>query len=394
MKDDSILVHSGKDPERHYGIVNLPVYHASTVLYPTIEAFNNRAEGDRKYHAVRYGAYGTPSTYALADSVAALEGGSGSVVTSSGLAAVTMAITAFSGRGDHILVSDSVYDPTRSFCDTVLNRFGVETTYYHPLEGRNISRLFRPNTRLVFCESPGSLTFEVQDVPAIAKAAHEKNVLVLLDNTWATPLFFKPFQHGVDISIQAGTKYISGHSDLVIGIITAATDDLLRQVKDATYAFGDIAGPDDCYLALRGMRTMSARIKQQQAAAQRIAEWFHQRSEIKKVMFPALETDPGHSIWKRDFTGASSLFGVMFETESKESVSGMVEGYRLFKIGASWGGYESLVMPAYPHKNRTAGSWDETGFVLRYHIGLEDPDDLIEDLEDGFNRLGQAVPKI
>lgn len=391
MKDESLLVQSGRDPERHYGIVNLPVYRASTVLYPTIDAFDGRTEGDRKYRTVRYGAYGTPSTFALADAVSALEGGRGSVVTSSGLAAVTMAITAFAARGDHILVTDSVYGPTRDFCDKVLKRFGVETTYYHPLEGENISRLFRKNTRLVFCESPGSLTFEVQDVPAIAKAAHEKNALVLLDNTWATPLFFKPFRHGVDISIQAGTKYISGHSDLVIGIITARTDQLLRQVKDSTHAFGDIAGPDDCYLALRGMRSMGARIKQQQAAAQRIAEWLRQRPEVKRVMFPALESDPGYPLWKRDFTGASSLFGVVLETESRECVSSMVDGYRWFKIGASWGGYESLVMPAYPSRSRTAGSWNERGFVLRYHVGLEDVDDLIEDLRDGFSRLGQGV---
>ena len=388
MKEDSILTHSGKDPQRHHGVVNLPVYHASTVLYPTIEAFTKRATGDRKYNAVRYGAYGTPSTFALADAVAALEEGHGAVVVSSGLAAATMAIMSCTAGGDHILVTDSVYGPTREFCDTVLKRFGVETTYYHPLESSGIARLFRPNTRLVFCESPGSLTFEVQDIPAIARLARENDALVLLDNTWATPLFFKPFRHGVDISIQAGTKYISGHSDLVIGIITARTEQLLRQLKDTVHAFGDIAGPDDCFLALRGLRSMGARLRQQQAATLSITKWFQQRPEVKQVLFPALETDPGHTLWKRDFNGASSLFGVVLNSDSKAAISAMVDHYRYFKIGASWGGYESLVMPAYPGRSRTTDSWPEDGFVLRYHIGLEDPDDLIEDLEEGFKRLG------
>lgn len=387
MKDDTLLVHQGKDPFRHDGIVNLPVYRASTVLYPTMASFNNRAAGDRKYRGVRYGAYGTPTTFALADAVAALEDGAGGVVTSSGLSAVTLAITAFVGAGDHILVTDSVYSPTRDYCDTVLKRFGVTTTYYDPLVGAGVADLIRPETRLIFCESPGSLTFEVQDIPAIGEAARRRGIPVLLDNTWATPLFFKPFAHGVDVSIHAGTKYIAGHSDLVIGIIVARTEALFRNIKDTAFAFGDIAGPDDCYLALRGLRSMGARLRQHQQSGFKIARWLQQRPEVKRVMCPALPEDPGHALWRRDFTGASSLFGVVLHTEDADAVARMVEGYRCFKIGASWGGYESLVLPASPKRVRTAVPWTETGYVLRYHVGLEDPDDLVDDLAAGFARL-------
>ena len=356
-----------------------------------MEAFSKRAEGDRKYYGVRYGAYGTPTTLALAEAVNELEGGKGSVITSTGLAAITLAISAFVGQGDHILIVDSVYGPTRRFCDTVLKRFGVETTYYDPMIHDEISTLFKPNTRLVFTESPGSHTFEIQDIPAISHAARKQDILVLMDNTWGTPVFFKPFTHGVDISIQAGTKYIAGHSDLVIGIITARTDELFRRVKDTTMAFGDIAGPDDCYLTLRGLRTMGVRLRHQQAAGLKIAKWLKDRPEIKQVMYPALPDDPGYAIWKRDFTGACSLFSVVLHTASKEAVARMVDGFRLFKLGASWGGYESLIVPVNLAATRTARPWTESGFVLRFHIGLEDTDDIISDLEDGFKRLNHAI---
>jgi cystathionine beta-lyase len=284
-----------------------------------------------------------------------------------------------------------VYGPTREFCNTLLKRFGVDTTYYDPLIGGKIADLIQPNTRLVFTESPGSLTFEVQDIPAIVAAAHQRNVLVLLDNTWGTPLFFKPFTHGVDISIQAGTKYIAGHSDLVIGLITVRTEALFRTIKDTTMGFGDIAGPDDCYQALRGLRSMGTRLQRQQAAGLRIATWLQSRPEVKRVLYPPLPEDPGHTLWKRDFTGACSLFGVVLHTDNEIAVARMVDGYRYLKIGASWGGYESLITPAYPARLRTAVPWTDTGFVLRYHIGLEDPDDLLADLEDGFQRLQQAL---
>jgi cystathionine beta-lyase len=317
-----------------------------------------------------------------------------------------MALTAFLNSGDHLLMVDSVYTPTRDFCDSVLGRMGVETTYYDPLIGEGIAKLIRSETRVVFTESPGSLTFEVQDIPAIAAAAHQRDALILMDNTWATPLFFKPFEHGVDISIQAGTKYLSGGSDLVIGVITAAKESYFQKLKDTTLAFGEIAAPDDCYQTLRGMRSMGARLRQQQAVALDVARWLQARAEVKRVLYPALNGDPGYHLWQRDFTGASSLFGVLLHTESEgdftgasslfgvllhteseEAVARMVDNYRYFKIGASWGGFESLVVPADPAPYRTAVPWEASGYLLRYHIGLEDSKDLISDLAEGFQRL-------
>lgn len=391
MKDDSVLVHAGRDPLQNFGIVNPPVYRASTVLFPSVDAFRHRARGERRYRGVRYGALGTPTTFALADAVAQLEGGQGTVVVSSGLAAVTLALTALLSKGDHLLMADCVYGPTREFCDTILNRFGVQTTYYDPLMGADIATLLQPNTRVVFTESPGSMTFEVQDIPAIAAVAHAHDIMVIMDNTWATPLFFKPFDHGVDLSIQAGTKYIAGHSDLVIGLITARSERLFRQVKEIVNGFGDIAGPEECYLTLRGMRSMGARLRQQQAAVMEIVRWLQRRGEVKRVLYPPLAGDPGHRIWRRDFSGASSLFGLVLDTPSQTAVDQMVDGYRFFKIGASWGGFESLVIPANPRRIRTAVPWTETGMVLRYHVGLEDVGDLIADLDDGFQRLRSAL---
>jgi cystathionine beta-lyase len=391
MKDETRLVHAGRDPQRDGGIVNPPVSRASTVLYPTLEAFARRGDGDARYRAVRYGAYGAANTLALADAVAELEGGAGTVLTSTGLSAVTLALTAFTGQGDHVLMTDSAYGPTRAFCDEVLTRFGVETTYYDPLIGAHIAGLMRPNTRVVFTESPGSLTFEVQDISAIAAAAHRHGALLLLDNTWAAGLFFKPFDHGVDVSIQAATKYISGHSDAVIGAITASTEALFRRIKDTTMAFGDVAAPDTSYLALRGLRSMAARLRQHQSAGLQIAAWLQRRPEVKHVLYPALPDDPGHAIWKRDFTGACSLFSIVLHTSDEAAVARMVEHYRYFKIGASWGGFESLVMPAYPAQLRTATPWTNPGLVLRYHVGLEAPEDLMADLQEGFERLQQVM---
>ena len=403
LHDETRLAHLGNDPHRHHGIVNPPVYHASTILYPTYEAFKRRYEGDRRYTSVTYGLHGTPTTFALADAVAAIEGGHKAVVVSSGMAAIALSLCAFTRSGDHLLVTDSAYGPTRNFCDTVLARYGVETSYYDPLAGAAIENQFQPNTRAVFMESPGSLTFEVQDVPAIAKAARERGVLTLLDNTWASPLFFKPFEHGVDVSLQAGTKYIAGHSDVMTGAITVGTEERFRQVKDTAGHFGDCPGPDDCYLALRGMRTLAVRLKRHQASALQVARWLQDRPEVKRVLFPALPGDAGHALWKRDFKGACGLFGVVLHTPEEAAASRFIDALKLFQIGASWGGYESLVIPAWPNGNepggahsramRTAAPWSDPGFLIRLHVGLEDPDDLIADLRRGFQRMNEDPPR-
>jgi cystathionine beta-lyase len=391
MKPDTRLVHTGRDPERNFGIVNPPVYRASTILYSTVAEFEKRAE--RKYTGFSYGLYGTPTTLALAEAVAELSGGFRSVITSSGLSAVTQALTAFLAQGDHLLLPDAAYGPTRAFGNTVLSRFGVDVTFYDPLIGAGIVHLIRPNTRVVYVESPGSHTFEVQDVPAIAHAAHERGAIVVMDNTWATPLGFRAFEHGVDVEVQAGTKYLAGHSDLLIGTITTRDEALFRTVKDGTTVFGDGVAPDVCYETLRGMRTLAVRLRHHERSALEVARWLAERPEVARVLHPALPHHPGHALWKRDFLGSSSLFGVLLRTSSDPAVAAMLEGCRLFKIGASFGGFESLILPSRPGENRTATPWRETGFLLRLHVGLEAVEDLIADLEDGFGRLNAVSGK-
>ena len=387
MEDDTKLVTLGRGPAEPEGTVNLPVYRASTILSPDLESYTRRFEGDRAYESITYGANGTQNARALAQAVAALEGGYKTVVTASGLSAITMALSAFTRAGDHILVTDSVYGPTRRFCDDVLARYGVQATFYDPSIGAGITDLLRNNTRLVFLEAPGSLTFEMQDVPAIVDAARARGVLTAMDNTWATPLFFKPLAHGVDLSVQAGTKYLAGHSDLVIGLITVATEAHHWQLADTVMAFGDLSGPDDCYLTLRGLRTLSVRIRRQSDSALQIATWLAQQPGISRVLYPPLPEDPGHALWKRDFTGAASLFGIALETTDKTAVARMVDNLALFEIGSSWGGYESLVTLYDMPVARDVVPWVETPFLLRMHIGLEDPADLIADLEAGLDRL-------
>ena len=389
MKQDTRLIALGRAPVRAQGPVNLPVHRASTILSEHLDGYVHRFDGDNRYDNVTYGATGTQNSRALAEAVAAIEGGHRTVVTGTGLSAVTMAVSAVVRAGDHVLVPDSVYGPTRRFCAEVLHRYGVETGFYDPAIGAGIAQAMRANTRLVYTEAPGSLTFEMQDVPAIAKAAHERGALVAMDNTWATPMFFRPLEHGVDISIQAGTKYLAGHSDLVIGMITTATDELFRTIADQTFAFGDTASPDDCFLALRGMRSLSVRLKRQSESAMRIARWLDARPEVRRVLYPALESDPGHALWKRDFEGASSLFGLALHTTDEAAVARMVNGLELFRIGSSWGGYESLVAYNRMPIPRAVIPWTETPSLLRIHIGLEDPDDLVADLEAGLGRLGR-----
>lgn len=389
MKTDTRLVHAGRDPERNFGVVNPPVYRASTILYPTMAEYERRHA--RKYSGFSYGIDGTPTTFALAEAVAAVSGGHRSLVVSSGLAAVTQALTAFVRGGDHILVADTVYGPTRAFCTSVLARFGVEVTFYDPLAGADVAGLIRDDTRVVYAESPGSQTFEVQDVPALARAAHARGAVLMLDNTWATPLNFRAFEHGVDVEVQAGTKYLAGHSDLLVGVITARSEELFRTVKDGTALSGDCVAPDVCYETLRGMRTLGVRLRHQERSALEVARWLACRPEVARVLHPALPEDPGHALWRRDFLGASGLFAVLLGTSSEPAVAAMLDGLRLFRIGSSFGGFESLAVPARPAVNRTVRPWRETGFLLRLNIGLEAVEDLIADLEAGFARLNAAL---
>jgi cystathionine beta-lyase len=385
LKPDTRIVTGGRDPFANHGFVNPPVYHASTVLYPTAEdVFANRSR-------YQYGRRGTPTTEALQDAIAGLEGPAckGVALLPSGLAAISSALLAAAGAGDHILVSDSVYDPTRKLCDTVLKRLGIETTYYDPLIGSGIGALFKPNTRAVFTEAPGSQTFEMQDIPAIAAVAHAKGALVLMDNTWATPLYFRALDAGVDLSIQAGTKYIGGHADVMIGTVSANAAAWPR-LHETVGTLGLCVGPDDIYLTLRGFRTLSVRLARHQESGLRVARWFATRPEVSRVLHPALESDPGHAIWKRDFTGACGLFSVVLKPAPQAALIAFLNALKLFGMGYSWGGYESLVIPFNCARYRTATQWNPEGPALRFHVGLEDVDDLIGDLERGFAAMGAA----
>lgn len=382
LKPETRLITAGRDPQSQFGFVNPPVYHASTVLYPTAE--------DQVAHRSRYqyGRRGTPTTEALEAALRDMEGDNcaGVVLLPSGLAAISTALLAVAGSGDHVLITDSVYRPTRNFCEGLFKRMGVETTYYDPLIGADIAKLFKPNTRVVFVEAPGSQSFEMQDIPAIAKVAHDKGALVMMDNTWATPLYFKALDKGVDISIQAGTKYIGGHSDIMFGCVSANAA-TFPKLKEAHGLMGVCVGPDDVFLALRGLRTMAVRLKQHNAAGLKVARWLEARPEVARVMHPGLESDPGHAIWKRDFTGATGLFSIVLKPMDEKAVYAFMNALALFGMGFSWGGFESLVIIFDCNEYRTATKWAPGGPTLRFHIGLEDPDDLIADLDNGFKAM-------
>ena len=376
--------HLGRRPADHLGAVNTPVYRASTILFKTVAELEAAARGEHR--GITYGLHGLPTVRDLQAAFAALEGGHAALAVPSGLTATTLPLLALLARGDHLLVTDSVYAPTRRFCDHHLARFGVEVSYYDPLAGAAIERDFRPNTKVVFTESPGSLTFEVQDIPAIVAVAHARDAKVVIDNSWATPFYFRAFDHGVDVAVHAATKYIGGHSDVLLGLIVAnaATHPQLHRLWTD---MGVTASSDDCFLGLRGLRTLATRLARHGASALEIAQWLRARPEVREVLYPALPGARGHELWKRDFRGASGLFGIVLHPVAHERIAAMLDGMRLFGMGWSWGGFESLMIPTWPERARSVTTWNPGGPCLRLQIGLEDPADLIDDLSDGFARL-------
>ncbi|VWB87565.1 cystathionine beta-lyase [Burkholderia lata] len=380
----TLLAHAASHPEDHHGFVNPPIYRGSTVLFPSIDVMQS---GKQRY---QYGRGGNPSTAAFAEAISALEGAEGTVLCPSGLSACTTAILAVVGSGDHFLVPDSVYAPTRHFCDTAGRRLGFETTYYDPRIGNGISDLFRPNTKGVFVESPGSHTFEIQDIPAISDVAHERSALVIADNTWATPLFFEPLAAGADISVTAATKYVVGHSDALLGTV-AAGPRAWEKVRALHSQLGLCAGSDDVNLALRGLRTMDVRLARHQHSALQIASWLEGREEVARVLYPALPSHPDYALWKRDFSGASGLLSFVTRAAPLSAVKAMLDDLSFFGLGYSWGGFESLANLVDLSDVRTSTKWEESGHLIRLHIGLEDPSDLIEDLIEGFERFRAAT---
>ncbi len=381
------LSHVGRPGHHIHGLVNPPVHRGSTVLYPDVatrDSFRNKV----LTQGLTYGLEGNPTHHALEDMVCSIEGGTNAQIVPTGLAAITVPLLAFLKTGDHVLFPDSFYGAGREFADLMLPRMGVSATYYPPsLEPDAVALLFQPNTTVLYLESPGSYTFEMQDVPALAAIAHARGATVLLDNTWGVQSF-QPFQHGVDVSIQALTKYVVGHSDVMLGAVIVADPKMWEAVRYTALALGMYASPDDCWLALRGARTMGLRLERQFASALAVAAWLATRDEVVEVRFPPLPGSLGHEIWKRDFTGGASLFGVVYQPGfSRLAVNAMTDSLELFGIGASWGGFESLALPVGTSLTRTAGAAYPEGEMVRYHVGLEAPADLIADLERGLGVL-------
>ena len=392
LHPDTILEHVGRDPAKNFGIVNPPVYHASTVIFPSLktllETRVDRASG--AFEGITYGREGTPTTRAFEEAITQLEGGYRAVTLPCGLGAIATSLMAFLKSGDHLLMPDQLYAPARQFCDDVLAKFGVEVTYYDGVIAGEIAALMKPNTTVVYLESPGSLTFEIQDVPAIARVAKQRGATVLMDNTWASPIFFHPLAHGVDVVIHAATKYISGHSDLMLGVAVCNEATLVPVKKTASTA-GYCGGPDDIYMALRGLRTLGVRMRRHYESALAVAAWLQKRPEVHRVHYPALPEDPGYGIWKRDFLGASGLFGFTLKSYSDSAFAAFLDHMDLFKLGYSWGGYESLMVPTYPSTLRSSTRWEAPGPSVRIHVGLENVNDLLDDLECGFARLRAAA---
>ena len=391
MKSSTRLVTLGRDVAGDAHFVNPPVVRGSTVLHKDVADLRERARrgalGDES-GPVSYGIHGTPTHDAFLQAITELEGGYRSWALPSGLSACTVAILAFVAHGDHILVSDSAYGPTRDFCLNMLPRYGIETTFYDPCIGSAIEKEFRPNTRVLFLESPGSLTFEVQDLPLLAQIAREHNAVSVIDNTWATPLYLQPLQHGIDVCVHAVTKYIGGHADLLLGTVTS-NEQCWAPLRRSVRALGLTTSADDCWLALRGLRTLQARLERHRATAERLIDWLLEQAEVERVLYPARPQDPGHALWRRDFRGANGVFGVLLRSSVPiDAVHALVDGMRLFGRGYSWGGFESLLIPSYPQ--RKVAAFSTAGRLLRISAGLEDADDLIEDLQQGFARLRSA----
>lgn len=383
LSPETILTHTGRQTGDHFGFVNTPVFRGSTVLFKTIDELDNH---DQPY---RYGRTGNPSTRAVEAVITELEGAKGTVLAPSGLSAVSTALLSVLAAGDELLVTDSVYEPTRHFCSETLKRLGITTHFYDPRIGAGIAELVTERTKAIFVESPGSLTFEVQDLPAIASVANPRGIAVIVDNSWATPLFLKPLALGADIVVHAGTKMFVGHSDAMFGT-ASANERLWPQLARTHRLMGICASPDDAFLAARGLRTLAIRMKEHEARALELARWLEGQPTVRQVFHPALEQHPDHAIWKRDFTGSGSLFSVLLEPAPREAVAAMVNEFELFGMGYSWGGYESLCLPIHPERIRTAVDWNALGDMFRIHVGFEDIEDLKADLQAGLDRYRAA----
>ncbi|NOI87054.1 cystathionine beta-lyase [Vibrio sp. 99K-1] len=386
------LITAGRDKKWTNGVVNPPVQRASTVVFNSVEE-KRKATINRANKTLFYGRRGTNTHFAFQDAMVEVEGGAGCALYPCGTAAISNAILSFVETGDHILMVDTCYEPTRDFCDTIMKKMGVETTYYEPTIGEGIQDLIKPNTKVLFTESPGSVTMEVQDIPTLARIAHEHDIIVMLDNTWAAGVNFSPFEFGVDISIQAATKYIVGHSDVMLGT-AVANEKCWDQLREQSYLMGQCVSPDDAYLGLRGIRTLDVRLRQHAESSLKVAKWLETRPEVDHVRHPALESCPGNEFFKRDFTGGNGLFSFVLKNSNTKATTALLDGMTHFSMGYSWGGFESLILANEPSSFdslRTVANPNFEGTLIRVHIGLEDVDDLIADLEAGLERYNALV---
>jgi len=390
MKKDTKLIHAGRKSKWTNKAVSPPVYHASTIIHETVADLNDAIKNIPN-NSMFYGRRGTPTHFAFREAMVELEGGFGCLVYPSGLAAINAALMTYLSAGDHLLMVDTVYGPTRTLCDTVLKRMGIEVTYYDPLIGDGISDFIKENTAVIFTESPGSVTMEIQDIPAISSIARENDIIVMLDNTYGNLINFDPYSHGVDVSIQAATKYIVGHSDAMLGTITTR-EKYWKKLFHQSYAMGYTAGPDDIDRAMRGLRTLKTRLIQHEKSALKVAKWLAGQDIVDRILHPAFDGCPGHDIWKRDFNGSNGLFSFTLNSGNDQAITALLDNLKLFKMGFSWGGFESLIMSFYDLKNeRDLGLWDDYGPLVRLHIGLENADDLIADLDQGLEHFKRAL---
>ena len=382
VKKDTKLSLVGRKPFENFGIVNPPIYRTSTVLFKNIKELRKAIVN--RFNQTYYGRYGTPTTFALEEGIAEIENGYRTIATSSGMSSISISLLSLLSKDDHCLISDCIYYPTKKFANKILKKFGVKIDFYNPSDLDTLKKKINKKTKLIFMESPASLTFEVEDVSEIIKIAKKKKIITMLDNSWATPFYFSPINIGIDISIIAATKYISGHADTMLGLITVKNEKLFLKIKDTAVNLGDSPGPQECYLSLRGLRTLSTRLEQHRSNALKIARLLESNDKVSKVFHPALPKNENYSLWNKYFTGSTGLFSFILKEQSKNKVFKMIDKLELFKLGFSWGGYESLILPVFPKSERKVAKWNEKGVLLRIHVGLENVDDLINDLFDAL----------
>jgi len=382
IKKDTKIILSGRKPFDNYGIVNPPIYRASTVLFKNTKELGKAISN--RFNQTYYGRYGTPTTFYLEEGIAEIENAYRTIATSSGMSSISITLLSFLSKDQHCLISDCTYYPTKKFAMKILSKFGVKVDFYDPTNINSLKKKINKKTKLIFMESPSSLTFEIEDMNEIIKIAKKKKIITAIDNSWATPLYFSPIKCGIDISILAATKYISGHADTMLGLITVKNEKLFLKIKDTAVSLGDCPGPEECYLTLRGLRTLATRLEKHRSSSLKIARLLQNNNKVSKVLHPALPKNNYYELWSKYFTGSTGLFSFILKEQSKNKVYKMIDSLKLFKLGFSWGGYESLILPVFPKNERKIAKWKEKGILLRLHVGLENVDDLIKDLFKSF----------